>query len=305
VVDLRGKQGIVDPADLKGRSPQGNIVYAGPPPSQTTPTHKDSSGFYRTAMNYNGPLKISTTPHGTIDPRLACHQETIDALNAAAASYNPGESPAGYQVLHFFTLSKSGTDATLYGQTDSDGNLKNIVLAFQGTTSGGYDWSYKNDPNAAGLISQAYISSVSIAKLVQQAFPGVSITLAGHSLGGGEAALASMATGLPAITFNAAGVNPSDYGFSAAAAPSLITNYRVKTIMPVKGQPVPVSEVLTLGQTIATPINMIDPSFTPGALGNQVDVMTDPLTYSANTLGHSMPAVESAMNNYFAHNPCQ
>ena len=53
------------------------------------------------------------------------------------------------------------------------------------------------------------------------------LTFVGHSLGGGEAAAASMATGRPAITFNPAAVSPLTKYINNLGSPSNIVNYRI------------------------------------------------------------------------------
>lgn len=71
----------------------------------------------------------------------------------------------------------------------------------------------------AGTSSQ-YDKSVSNAQTIHNSLDGAELTYVGHSLGGGEASLNSIATGDAAITFNAAGVNVTDkveYGGIGAA----------------------------------------------------------------------------------------
>lgn len=84
----------------------------------------------------------------------------------------------------------------------SDGR---IVVAYRGTDQ--YrDW-VTNVANGLGFETSQYDRAKAFAEEIQQAYPGRKIIITGHSLGGGLCATASAATGLPAITFNSAGVN--------------------------------------------------------------------------------------------------
>jgi putative lipase involved disintegration of autophagic bodies len=81
------------------------------------------------------------------------------------------------------------------------------------------DW-LSNVRQATGYDDVQYNQAVAVAKSAKAAF-GDALVIAGHSLGGGLAATAALATGTVAVTFNAAGV--SDYtlnrmGIDPAAA---------------------------------------------------------------------------------------
>ena len=97
-------------------------------------------------------------------------------------------------------------------------NDKQYVLAFAGTNDW-RDW-LSNVRQATGYDDVQYNQAVAAAKSAKAAF-GDALVIAGHSLGGGLAATAALATGTVAVTFNAAGV--SDYtlnrtGIDPAAA---------------------------------------------------------------------------------------
>ena len=310
VVDVRGKQGIVDPPILKGNL-SGPVFSAPGKPLDATISSSGNppKNFYQIGAGYTGPISatlVEPSSHfrGALDKKLARFQGTLDAMYAAGSAYNPDNHPPGYSILQRFTLVRNGTEAVLYGKMGADGKPVNLILAFRGTSDQN-DWTYGNIPNGfakwlpSSHGSQAYVSSVLIARLVQKEFPDSPITLAGHSLGGGEAALAAVATGLPAITFNATGVNPSDYGYSTTADTSQITNYHLS------GEP------LTTAQSNLTVPGTPPSQYTrilPTALGNQIavtpvdllSIKTSIKSYLETNGWHSMGAVEPAIINYLS-----
>lgn len=100
------------------------------------------------------------------------------------------------------------------------------TIAFKGTdVFSGTDWS-NNFAQGLNNPSAYYERAVSIGTKVGRA--GMPVQFAGHSLGGGLASAASGASGLPATTFNAAGLHPATVGrYGGAATPSDIGAYRV------------------------------------------------------------------------------
>lgn len=266
-----------------------------------------SVNYYQKSAGYTGPLTSpgpSSPSQGVLGSKLARFQGVIDAMYAADSSYTTNHYPPGYSILQIFTLVRDGTDAVLYGKMSDDGKPVNLILAFRGTDPSNPNDRRADEQNALGEKSQAYVSAALIARLVQKEFPNTPITISGHSLGGGEAALASVATGLPAITFNAAGVRPSDYGYSAAAETSQITNYNV------------------FGETLTTAQNSAQAIVTnvPTALGKQIVVRpvtwptiplptitgitgSQPLRFGfsdSNVGNHGMSAVVPAIINYLS-----
>ena len=100
------------------------------------------------------------------------------------------------------------------------------TIAFRGTENG-LDWR-TNVANGLGAETAQYSSAVDFAVAFQAAFRGASVSLTGHSLGGGLAAAAGLKTGFATTTFNAAGIgsgiiNKYDLGGSSQGN---ITNYR-------------------------------------------------------------------------------
>lgn len=68
------------------------------------------------------------------------------------------------------------------------------------------DWVPTNFGQGLGFETAQYSQAIRLAQQCQQAF-GDDLVLGGQSLGGGLAAAASMVTGSPAVTYNAAGVH--------------------------------------------------------------------------------------------------
>lgn len=94
-----------------------------------------------------------------------------------------------------------------------------IVVSFRGSEPRAdalNDWS-QDVQNAAGLPTEQGLAAIAYAKYVKEQYPGASISFTGHSLGGSLAAIASITTGDPASTFNAAGVGDGNYAAAIAA----------------------------------------------------------------------------------------
>ncbi len=79
-----------------------------------------------------------------------------------------------------------------------------------------------------GLPSPQYAQAVNLAKQAQAVY-GNNMAITGHSLGGGLASAASMATGVPADSFNAAGIHSDSYRYYGLDSRNagLINAYRV------------------------------------------------------------------------------
>lgn len=194
------------------------------------------------------------------------------AAAASTAAYSNGKvSIDGFDVAQTYTVQNGGTNAVLFTAQDSSSSSFDWVLGFKGTSSFS-DW-IADAANAIGT-SDRYYSAVAIASLTELEH-GPNGLLTGHSMGGGEAALASVATGIPAITFNAAGVIPGNYGISGST--SQITNYSVA------GEP------LTTAQSVL-PI--------PGALGQQVIMPAATFPSFGNAFNHTMSAVIPSLCSY-------
>jgi hypothetical protein len=232
---------------------------------------------------------------------LAARQDVLDAMHASAAAYHPGQDATlDYKVIRTFTLTSSGTEAVLYGAVRPDGKPVALILAFRGTVDE-TDWIYGNTRNTILHRSEMFASAVKVAIRVSRDYPNIPLMLTGHSLGGGEAALASVDTGLRAITFNAEGVRPADYGYPPGSYTSQITNYYVllealTTVQKASSLAVSVASAGALPSSVV-PAGM---SALPEALGRQIMMtpVTNPLTTFDN---HTMEAVEPSVLRYLSH----
>lgn len=99
-------------------------------------------------------------------------------------------------------------------------------VVFKGTTpSSGSDWS-NNFAQGLNNDSAYYRQAVSIGQKLLRS--GADAEIDGHSLGGGLASAASRTSGLPATTFNAAGLNPATVAkYGASPVASEVQAYRV------------------------------------------------------------------------------
>lgn len=123
---------------------------------------------------------------------------------------------------------KTGFDASFYRNAQG-----NVVLAYTGTDEL-QDWKH-NFGQGLGFDDPQYREAIALAKAAKTAL-GEDLVLTGHSLGGGLAAAAALATDTPAVTFNAAGVNDKTLERAgldpkeakAYAGEGLIRSYAVK-----------------------------------------------------------------------------
>lgn len=99
----------------------------------------------------------------------------------------------------------SGFDAAIYQNEQGQ-----YVVAFRGTDQwmpGKGSDADENGGQASGLSTKQYEQAVALAELAEMTFGEGNVVFAGHSLGGGLASAAMVATGEPGVTFNAAGLS--------------------------------------------------------------------------------------------------
>ncbi|KER86832.1 DUF2974 domain-containing protein [Xanthomonas arboricola] len=159
---------------------------------------------------------------------------------------------------------KSGFDAAFYRNEQGQ-----VVLGFCGTDEG-KDWKH-NLGQGLGFDDAQYASAIQLGSQAKQAF-GDQVVISGHSLGGGLAAASAMVNDIPAVTYNAAGVNDRTLerqGLDASAAKEyasseLIRGYHVK------------NEILTHLQEDSIPLKWA----MPNAAGHQIELPEpDPLSF--------------------------
>lgn len=192
--------------------------------------------------------------------------------------------------------SSTGFRAAVYQDGKGD-----YVLAFKGSSTLN-DWK-ADATQALGLNTAQYNQAVALATKAKAAF-GNNVVLTGHSLGGGLASTASVITNVPAVTFNAAGVNDATLQRLApegnlaqmkqAASDGLVRRYAVQ------------GDVLTGEQQTGFARGLIPP-----ALGHEIQ-LRDPnkpswyleapglnlVTDTASGIrDHLMPAVLQALQN--------
>jgi predicted alpha/beta-fold hydrolase len=182
------------------------------------------------------------------------------------------------------------SSGSFVSQLYDEGNNNDYALAFRGTMTTGWsdiigDW-YSNVMQAlyGPLVYTQYDEAVDVADQVNSKLGNSkNLTMTGHSLGGGLAAVAALSTDRPAVTFNAAGVN----GLTFIADGGLFYNNRINNYS-VEG------EVLTtlqrnmpimpeaLGQQYFLPVIKADQSKSPIGL-HGMDTVLDSLGEGPNT----------------------
>ncbi len=148
----------------------------------------------------------------------------IDA-QAASAAYEPPETrtpPEGYRnateadlgrlrltanMLEHPIDPKTGEQSEFRAAVFIDQKTGSPLVAYKGTTmTSGGDWTV-NAEQGLGDETFYYNHAQFIARQVATSPSGAGARLTGHSLGGGMASAGATASGLPATTFNAAGLN--------------------------------------------------------------------------------------------------
>lgn len=167
----------------------------------------------------------STPAPATAAPDTTRAQES--ALLAADVYNDRPSPPPGFRVADQGDLDRLNLTASMLEQPGSSfrarvyvtgqGADERYVVAFRGSQSG-EDW-LNNAQQATGSDSESYNKALAIGQRLSRS--EAPVTLAGHSLGGGLASAAAIASGRPADTFNASGLHGDtirDAGRIATAA---------------------------------------------------------------------------------------
>lgn len=136
----------------------------------------------------------------------------VMAQLARAAYGKPGAVPSGFSLVKTVDR-QDGLGESIYGYTKADGT-PGYVIAFRGSDSivkhASSDWLHNNLTDRLGVGASQYKEAVDDAQQFLREHPGADVTFTGHSLGGGLAEVASVATGHHAVAFNAAEPGYSD-----------------------------------------------------------------------------------------------
>ena len=97
----------------------------------------------------------------------------------------------------------SGFEATVYSRPTSDPSRPEIVIAIAGSNEG-VDWLANVSLFSGGVVPDQLYQAARLTARVTADNPTASISITGHSLGGGLAALLGVFFDVPAGTFNAA-----------------------------------------------------------------------------------------------------
>jgi len=136
--------------------------------------------------------------------------------------------PGALKKEDFNTNSDNGFFASLYYNEDTG----DYFVAFRGSEPKGmqfyHDWFIEDGGQAFGFDTPQIEKTRSLAEKMDNATKG-KVKFTGHSLGGGNSAMASYYTGLPGYTFNARGVHQNTLNYldkkGAVKSTSNIINY--------------------------------------------------------------------------------
>jgi hypothetical protein len=144
------------------------------------------------------------------------------ALLAEDVYNDQARPPAGYRVAGADDLAAlnlrpemlvSGEFRGRVYATEENGET-HYIIAFRGSQSA-QDW-VTNARQGVGLDSVHYTQALEIAEAVGTSEAAGRVSFAGHSLGGGLASAAAIAAGVPAHTFNAAGLHDATISHAEA-----------------------------------------------------------------------------------------
>lgn len=195
-------------------------------PAQPTPTPQS----YRPTVTSPSNVAVNPSVTATVGPSVT--QDHRELFDLADAGYNPSGAPAGWQRL---------PDSDFQSKTVDDGSGfragvfqsgDRVVVSFAGTQmNSAVDW-VTNALQFGGRIPNQYREARALLEEVRARF-GPNVTVVGHSLGGGLATYAGLATDTPVVAYNGAGLGSgtiqrlSDEG-KLANADALVTNINVR-----------------------------------------------------------------------------
>ena len=173
--------------------------------------------------------------------RFDRNNHAMEMANLSQAVYNDSGAPEGWTRLSdpdkLSSLPPNLRDPELWNNTKTNYHAGlfqsgdgHIVMAERGTNPKDWDDVKTDIEQGWSGGTPQYIQGTKVSRLVKQDFGDQFSYLTGHSLGGGRAAADSAVTGIPATTFNAAGLNGetiAPYHVTLQQAASKVQNFNV------------------------------------------------------------------------------
>src|SRR4051812_49174381 len=207
------------PGALFPLGPGGTFGPAFPPESPPTHVQPPFADSVRGTRPHAIDLELAELAEGVYDGRGTDSYHPLDASELRELGIDPRtlNGPGGFA-------------ANVYRDAEN-----HYVLAFQGTDPKSVDDWGANLQQGVGLLSSQHLQAIALAQHLSAAVGNENMVLTGHSLGGGLASTASVATDMPAVTFNAGGVHPNTVEFATEVGhglgglgPGQIRNYHVR-----------------------------------------------------------------------------
>ena len=181
-------------------------------PTAATPPKAGNDLYYSMLANLGASRSEAATANNSLitSGQRSQHADYSLALLAKDVYAPAATNIGGFTRLSDAALLSSGIDPASLFDTASGfqagiyNNKQQYVLSFAGTNDI-QDW-LSNIRQATGYEDVQYNQAVALGKTAKIAF-GDALVITGHSLGGGLAATAALASGTFAVTFNAAGVS--------------------------------------------------------------------------------------------------
>jgi len=198
---------------------------ARPPATDMRPPIADRPSFDASAFTRGAAVSepVRMLPAAAPEAASANNAELRAHALLAQDVYNDvANPPAGYRVASEADLRALNLDPSLLGDGDfrarvyvtGSGAEAEYTIAFRGSQSAG-DW-VANVQQGAGFDSAHYRSALAIGERIARSPLADQVDFTGHSLGGGLASAAAIASGRPADTFNAAGLHGDTISDAAA-----------------------------------------------------------------------------------------
>lgn len=186
-------------------------------------------------------LYCANNPVNLTDPTGEAPSEYEAALMAGYVYYDEDQETYLNLLNHsHWEISNMGDEIALNQNGTFENGLQSVL--FERTIDGKTEYAYVfagtnsiedalEDVVQLWGVAPQYSAAISNAKYLSDKLVDFELTFVGHSLGGGDSAAASMATGRNAITFNRSWVSPGTKLFNGLSKGSgKITNYITHTL---------------------------------------------------------------------------